>query len=164
MKRILPLLLLIISLYGCNVKEPLSLECIADSLHTKSAPAFYLEADIPIGAVLSASCDDGCCALYSHEDYEIYQEVFSAASLDNALLHVSGQAALSAICTSNFPFEQYRFRWLCAGENGTTVCNAKLIFDGEYYHCLSIHCPMQLQTQYETVFSDLLSSAAIVSV
>lgn len=165
MRKIAPLLLmLIISLCGCSVKESVPLECISDTLDAPSAPSFYIRADIPAQAVLSDSCKDGCCAVFSHEDYEIYQEIFPASSIDEALLRLTGRTELSLIQTNDFPMPEYRFRYLAAGEGGTQAFCGKLIFDGTHCYSLITRCPLEKQSEYEEVFSDILSLSTLQAV
>ena len=165
MRRIAPLLLLlIISLCGCAVKDSSPLECISDTLNSSNAPSFYIAANIPAQAVLTDSCNDGCCAIFSHEDYEIYQEIFPASNLNEALFHLTGRTDLPLIQTNDFPMEEYRLTYLAAGEGGTQAFYGKLIFDGTHCYSLIAHCPAEKQAEYEEVFSDLLALSTLQAI
>ncbi len=166
MKRIVCITVLIISLCGCTVKEDVPLECIADTICEKVSPSFYMVSDIPPEASLSASCDDGCCVVFSHSDYEIFQEVFSAESIDDAFIYLTGQSAneLTPICVNHFPLEEYRFRWIAATDGTTIACSGKLFYDGQHCYSLVVQCPLSKQSQYEELFSDFIATANLQAV
>ncbi len=168
MKKLLFLfiLLLILPLCACAVKESSVRECVTDELLVPSQPAFYLSADIPRGSFLTSSCKDGCCALFTHEDYELMQEIFTASSLDDALIYLTGQdqAELRPLAVSTFPQKEYRFAWAAAGEEGTLSCSGLLFADGEYYYSLCIFCDAGEEKHYREEFSDIFAAAELVPV
>ena len=157
---------LIITLSGCSVKQAHSFECVADSYEEIAAPSFYIDAAMPCNAFLTDSCDDGCCAVFSHEDYEIYQQIFPAQGLDDACTYLTGRdfAALRAIQTQSFPTEEYRFAYTCACEEGTLSCSGKFFYDGQFCYAVMILCPIQKEPIYHEDFSEVLSLAELKSV
>ncbi len=160
MKRfVFVLAALIITLSGCSVKQTSAFECVNDNYEQFDTPAFYIDAVIPQDAVLTHACDDGCCAVFTHEDYEIYQEIFEAESLDAACRRLTGRSVsqLRAIQTQSFPIEEYRFAFQAAGEGRTLSCCGKFFYDGQFCYAVSVHCPMQKEPEYHEVFSELLS-------
>ena len=163
--RMILCLILIISLCACGVNTP-TLECVSDVYQIPSTPAYCIEADFPAESVLTASCQDGCCAVFAHDDYEICQEIFTASSIENALFSLTGRESedLTIMNVASFPLEEYRFRWIAAGENGTQAFSGKLYFDGQYCYSLIAQCPIDKQGQYESVFSDLFSCSSIEAV
>ncbi len=167
MKRFVFILVaLIITLSGCCVKQTSAFECIADNYEEIAVPAFYIDAVMPQEAVLTHSCNDGCCAVFSHDDFEIYQEIFETESLEAACEHLTGRSLseLRAIQTKHFPVEEYRFAYQAAGEGQTLSCSGKLFYDGQFCYAISVHCPMQKEPQYHEAFSELLSLAELRSV
>ena len=160
------LLLYILSLNGCSVKEDFSAECVNDTIICISSPAFRIEADIPQEAVLTLSHQDGCCAVFSHEDYEITQEIFPAASWDEAFLHVTGRTAdsLNPILAGDFPQEEYRCSWSVAGENGTELCRCTILTDGCFYYAVSIQSNAETDKNYAQSFSSLLASVSLFAI
>ena len=167
MKRfIFVLLAMIILLSGCCVKESSTFECVADSYEEQAAPNFYIDAAMPQEAVLTDSCKDGCCAVFSHDDFEIYQEIFEASGLDEACRHLTGRTSseLSAIKTQSFPLEAYRFAYHAAGEGQTLSCSGTLFFDGEFCYAVSVLCPIEKEPMYHEAFSELLQSTELKSV
>lgn len=168
MKKLLflPILLLIITFSACSVKEARDVECVNDSLITIKEPAFYVSADIPQGTFLTASCKDGCCALFSHEDYEVMQEIFYADSLDEALVYLTGQTReeLNLLSVSSFPKEEYRFAWTAAGENGTLACSGMLFADGDCYYSLCIFCKAEMEKEHREDFSAIFAGTELMPV
>lgn len=159
-------LLLILSFFGCAVKEMPAMECVGDRIEVVCEPTFYLTAAIPQEATLTLSSDEGRRAVFSHEDYEITQEIFPADSADSALESLTGQEvdALCPIRVAAEPQEEYRFAWTAAGENGALNCSGALFFDGEYCYAVSIQCAAEKEKLYRDVFSELLSSVALQAV
>ncbi len=162
MKKILGFiffLTLILPLFGCNVKKEISRECISDTLEQEELPGMYIESDIPQGASLSMSREDGRCAVFTHADYEIIQEIFRADSWDGAFQHISGRNSedLKRFLAGNFPYEKYRCTWSVVGEGGTRLCQSVILYDGHFYYAVSVDCAAEKTNVYEEVFSDLLS-------
>ena len=167
MKKVIAFLLLplILTLSACAVKQAQALETI-ECPAVQEVPGFFLGAELPSGAVLASSADAGRSAVFVHEDYTLAQEVFAAASLDDALLRVTGRSAneLELLRVCAFPQEEYRFAWTAAGETGELACSAVLFYDGEFYYTLSVQCDAAREKEYRTVFSDLLASAELEAV
>ena len=164
MKRFLSLMLLmILTLAGCSVKEEPFRECVTDTPEPPDAPAFYMEAELPAQAILEASCDDGRCTVFSDGNYEIFEEIFPAESAEAGLLAVTGKTAeqLSPDPVSSFPRAEYRFAWPAAGEAGPLSCTGTLLFDGDYCYALTIRCPQETAYAYRDVFSDILSHVTL---
>ena len=157
---------LILSLFGCTVNKNIPTECISDTIDVIPSPAMYIASDVPQGACLTLSRDDGKYAVFSHPDYEITQEIFTATSWDDAFLHVCGRSAqdLKPILAGNFPQEKYRCTWTVAGEKGTDLCQSLIFFDGSFYYAISVQCAAQKAGTYADAFSDLLSCAELCSV
>ena len=157
---------MIITLSGCCVKESASFECVADSYEPIVVPAFYLDMAIPQEAILSDSCNDGCCAVFTHSDYEIYQEIFAAESLDGACVHLTGRTSsqLRAIRMQDFPVPEYRFAYQTAGEGMTLSCTGKLFYDGQFCYAVSIFSPLKTQSMYHEIFSEILSLTELKAV
>ena len=167
MKRFIPwFFLLILTLTGCSVKEIPSPECVTDTLDIPSAPAFYLEAELPAEARLEASCDDGRCVVFSGCGYEIYEEIFPAVSAEAGLLAVTGQAAgaLSPVPVCSFPVPEYRFAWTAAGETGLLSCVGSLRYDGDYCYALTIRCPQSAGKDYREDFMEILNHTSLIEV
>lgn len=159
-------LLLILSFCGCAVKEAPAKECVSDQIEVVSEPSFYLTAALPQEATLTLTTDAGRRSVFSHEDYEITQEVFLADSTDSALKYLTGQdtQALSPICLAEEPQAEYRFAWTAAGENGALNCTGALFFDGTYCYAVSIRCAAEKEKFYRKDFAALLSSVALQAV
>ena len=154
---------LIIPFFGCSVNKNLPAECVSDTLDITTNPAMYIESDVPQGATLSLSRDDGLYALFTHPDYEITQEIFTAESWDAAFRHVSGrdQEELRPFFMGEHPQEKYRCTWTVAGEEGTDLCQCLIIHDGSFYYSISIQCAAEAACTYADAFSDLLSGAEL---
>ena len=156
------LLLFILALSGCAVKEAAAFEYIECPV-APDQPMFYLSADIPSGAMLTASSNEGRSAVFLHEDFTVMEEIFPADSLDEALLYLTGQTAeaLQPIQVAAFPQEEYRFAWTAAGEPESTVCSGTLFYDGSFFYALTVQCDAAVGKEYRTVFSDMLESATL---
>ena len=155
--------LLVISFFGCSVNKNLPTECVSDSLGIIPTPEMYIESDVPQGATLSLSRDDGRYSLFTHPDYEITQEIFAAESWDAAFRHVSGreQEELRPFFLGQYPQEKYRCTWTAAGEEGTDLCQSLIFYDGSFYYAISIQCGAEEACTYADAFSDLLSGAEL---
>ncbi len=158
--------LFILPFSGCSVNKNLAKECISDTIEVISTPAMYIDSEVPQGAALSMSREDGRYALFTHPDYEITQEIFPASSWDAAFLHVSGRTAqeLRPFLAGNFPHEKYRCTWTTAGETGTDLCQSLIFFDGSFYYAISIQCAASRAGEYADAFSDLLSGAQLCGI
>lgn len=160
MKRlwIFALLTFIIFLSGCSVKEELPVEYVCDQLELM--PASYLTMDIPENVFLTEASDEGRFAIFTHRDYEIVQEVFSAKSQEAAIEYLSGKSPEQL-----HPLElgdgSCRFAWTAAGEQGDLACSALLMTDGSYYYSLCIQCSVEVEKEYRQEFSQILSSASL---
>ena len=169
MKRLVSIVLsalVILSLAACSVNQNLPTECISDVIEAPALPAMYIDSEIPQGATLSLSRDDGRYALFTHPDYEITQEIFSAESWDAAFLHVSGRSAqeLRPFLTDNFPCETYRCTWIVAGEQETELCQSLIFFDRDFYYAITVQCLASRAVEHAEAFSDLLSGTRLCSV
>jgi len=158
--------ILILSLCGCHVKEDVHLECVSDQWESVAAPAFYIEAEIPPEAPLVASCRGGCCVVFSHPDYEVIEEIFSAESEEAAFYHVAGASrdALNPIQIPSHPHPEYRFAWSAMGDMGELTCSTSLTYDGSHYYAVTIRCSAEAEGRYRDVFSELMSSVSLVPV
>lgn len=157
----LSLLTLIICFCGCNVKETYALECVSDSIIAQ--PACYLAMDIPENVFLTESSDMGRYAVFTHEDYEIIQEIFTAEHMDEALFYVSGRHR-DDLRPIELQDGSMRFAWTAARETGEIACSAVLFTDGQFYYSVCVRCPAELEKQYREEFSALLSNAALLHV
>lgn len=158
--------LFILAFSGCSVNKNLPRECISDTIETADVPAMYIDSDVPQGVTLSLSREDGRYALFTHPDYEITQEIFTASSWDAAFLHVSGRTAeeLRPLLVGQFPHEKYRCAWTVAGETETDLCQSLIFFDGSFYYAISIQCAASHAEEHADAFSDLLSGAQLCGI
>lgn len=168
MKKLLSVLFcfLVAGLCGCSAGQTQEVFCVSDTLECVQSPAFYLSADIPQGTFLSTACNEGRCALYTHEDYEIMQEIFYAEDLDAAFRHLTGRSRfeLAPICVSSFPQEEYRFAWAAAGEEGALSCCGMLFFDGECYYSLCAFCDEGKEKLHRSEFSAIFAGTELLPV
>ena len=155
----------ILPFFGCTVNTNLTKECVSDTIEVISVPDSYIDSDVPQGSVLSLSREDGRYALFTHPDYEITQEIFSADSIDDAFVHISGKTAgeLRPFSLESFPLKKYRYTWTTAGETGTQLCQGLLIYDGTYFYSITIQCKAEKAVIHADSFSDLLSGATLCS-
>lgn len=167
MKRttIFVLLSLILALCGCAVKEAPVLETI-ECPEIPNVPAFYLSADLPSELTLISSCEDGKSAVFAHEDYLVSEEIFEAASMEEALRYVTGRdsADVALMTVSTFPQTEYRLAWTAAGEYGDQVCSATMFSDGTFYYALTVQCDASAANAYRTVVSDILATTELALV
>ena len=167
MKRLLPILLaIIITLSACSVKAGAPLECVADTLCEVKTPSYYIAADYPADSALAVSCNNGCCALFTGTDYEIYQEIFRTDSVEDAFLHLTGRnlAELSPIRVGSFPYEEYRFACTATGESGILSCIGKLFYDGDFCYAITVSYPIDKEKDYSGAFADLIATASVKAV
>lgn len=161
--RILLCFAVIVTFSGCAVKESAAWEYVTDALPAAATPSYRLEAEVPSGAMLTGVTDSGRAAIFSHTDYEVIEEIFPAASAEDAFLHIAGQssAQLHPIKLSAEPEEEYRFSWAAVGENGMLTCSAAILLDGEYCYSVCIQCDAEKEQNYRAAFSALLSGISL---
>lgn len=152
---LLLVLFLIILLNGCDVNKNLSVECVSDEL--MQMPSSYLVMELPKNVFLTDSAEDGRWSLFSHDDYEIIQEIFPAENMDEAIQKVSGQTLTPILLYDG----SARFSWVSGQEDGMICCSAAILSDGTYFYSLCIRCPADLEKEYHGEFSQILSSAAL---
>ncbi len=159
------LVLFILSLSGCAVKTLAGKEHVTDVWEEAPACEYALCAPIPLRLPLSASSDDGLHKLYTQEagDYEIATDVFTADSLDAALLFLTGrdEQALCPISLDRFPVEQYQYAWTAGTENGTLACSGTLFYDGTHYYAVTIRCAAEQEKVYHEQFAHILANACL---
>lgn len=159
------LIAIILFLTGCAVKSLAHGEYVTDTWDESSACEYTLCAPIPLRMLLSASTDDGLHKSYVHEagDYEMSTDVFTAASLDDALLFLTGrdEEQLCPMSLNRFPLEQYQYAWTAAAEEGELACCGTLFYDGEHYYALSIRCDAAKEKQYHEEFAHILSNTCL---
>ena len=166
MKRLVSIVLsavVILSFSDCSVNQKFPTECISDVVETVPISPMYINSDVPQGATLSLSRDDGRYALFTHPDYEITQEIFSAASWDEAFFHISGRTTqeLRPFLTDSFPYEKYRCTWTVAGEEETELCQSLIFHDSNFYYAITVQCVASRAADHAEAFSDLLSGAEL---
>ena len=90
-------------------------------------------------------------------------DVFTAASLDDALLFLTGkdEEQLCPMSLNRFPLEQYQYAWTAAAEEGELACCGTLFYDGEHYYALSIRCDAAKEKQYHEEFAHILSNTCL---
>lgn len=165
-KLLVCLLLVILTFSACAVKESNAVETVNDDLSVTAEPSCYMVAEPPTGAMLAAVSEEGRCALFCHDDYEVYEEIFPAQTADEAFTHIAGRTAaqLRPIKLSSAPREEYRFAWTAAGENGLLACSAAAILDGTYCYSVCICCRAEKEAAYQDVFSALLSGLELTEI
>lgn len=168
MKKIIVLLFfLILTLAGCSVKGSTIPERVTDTLECLAKPEYLISAEIPAQMLLAASEHEGLHQVYTHEsgEYEILTDVFTAASLDDALIELTGydEAVLNPIPLDHFPLDEYRYAWTSAGETGTLACCGTLLYDGTHYYSLTIRCEADKEKLYHDEFTHILSTVGLQS-
>lgn len=160
MKRFVCIVLFvcIILISGCEVKEELSYEHISDKFPT--TPAAYLDIPLPENVFLTESSDEGRFAVFTHQNYEVIQEVFAADTPEDAIRHISGKDAtlLSVIAPKS---GEYRFAWTAATDEGELSCSALLLTDGEFFYSVLIRCPSALEKNYREEFSEIFAGTEL---
>lgn len=156
------LLVCIITLTACSVKQPSDCLCISDEYTITEAPAFSFSADIPDDAVALTETDSDCI-LYEQGDYDILQEVFASENAEDGLKRITGKSMeeLSVLCLSSFPQEEYRFSWTAAGESGDLTCCGVMLYDGSTCYSLTFQCPSSLENRYRNVFYHMMSNVRL---
>lgn len=159
-------LALIVTLCGCAVNELPAAECVSDSLTFSEAPAYMILAELPQELVLSGAANDGKYAVFDCADYTLTEEIFNAASLDDAFLRLTGREkdTLLPIRIPSFPHERYEFAWTAAEDGGEVVCCGTLLYDGQDYYAVTVRCPAEHMPRYRETFSALLSAVELVPV
>lgn len=157
-KLLIAVLFCIIVFSGCDVKEEPTFECVSDEM--PMLPACYLTMDLPANVFLTESGDHGRFAVFSHQNYEIIQEIFRADSIEQAIHYLSGRDSAD-LSIFSLDKETLRFAWTVSSDEGDTACNAILLSDGTYYYSLLIRCPASMEKNYREDFSEIFASTQL---
>lgn len=141
MKTVLCMLLMIILLFGCAVKEKEAVfETVADEILPVSAQAetqYALALTLPDGANARAELPlSGAVTVQEAAGYTLTAEAVSADSMDAALRALTGfpQARLTLVPLRLSPQQVYGLSWCAAEEDGIYLSRAALLVqDGSYY-------------------------------
>lgn len=159
------LTLFILALPGCAVKTLADAQYVTDVWQEDPACEYALYAPIPQRLALRASTSDGLHKTYAPEsdEYEISTDIFTAASVDEALQFLTGRSkdALFPICLDRFPLEQYQYAWTAAAEEGALACSGTLFFDGTHYYAVTIRCAAEAEKHYHEQFAHILSNTCL---
>lgn len=162
---VLVLMFFILSLPGCAVKTLANAEYVTDVWQEDAACEYTLCAPIPLRLPLSAATDDGMHKTYTQEagNYEISTDIFTAASLNDALLFLTGrdEEALCPISLDHLPVEQYQYAWTAAGDEAELACSGTLFFDGTHYYAVTIRCAAEQEKTYHEQFAHILANACL---
>lgn len=141
MKPMLCMLLMIILLFGCAVKEKEAVfETVADEVLPASAQEnvqFVLALTLPDGTLARAeTAESGAVLVQKAEGYTLTAETVEAESLDAALRKLTGfsQENLRLLPLRLSPQQVYGLSWCAAEEDGIYLSRAALLVqDGSYY-------------------------------
>ena len=156
---------LILALAGCAVKTRADAEYVTDVWQETPQCEYILAAPISLRMILTASTDDGLHKSYAQEagDYEMSTDIFTAASLDDALRYLTGrdEETLQPVTVERFPVDQYRYAWTAGADEGVLACSGTLFYDGTYYYALSIRCAAEKEKTYHDEFSHMIANTVL---
>ena len=156
---------LILSLAGCAVKTRANAEYVTDVWQETPECEFFLAAPISLRMLLTASTDDGLHKTYVQEtgDYEMSTDIFTAASLDDALRFLTGrdESELQPVSVERFPIDQYQYAWTAGADEGLLACSGTLFYDGTYYYALSIRCAAEKEKEYHDEFAHVIANTVL---
>ncbi len=160
MRRFL-VLLLVLLLSGCGAAQPVVYERVEDVVPVSSledAP-YEIEVQLP-GDALELSRDAGG-SVYEAENgaYTICTRVLVSDSLDAAVYTLSGFAQPQIrVDTADAGRQSCQFAWCSAGEEGSVVCRAKVLREGDYCYALCFNLKEGLGREYNECINEVFAS------
>lgn len=110
-----------------------------------------------------SGADGGKLYVQEHGEYEIYSEVLSASSRDEAIEMVSGFAPseLEILELERFGLPEYRFAWVSASDEGNYVSQASVVEDGNYFYTLIFSVREEAGDQYDDCAQAVFASFGV---
>ena len=136
MKKILLLLILMLTLCACGEKD---FETVGDVYNPDGETTMgKMEVELPQDATVFTSLSDGS-KLYFCEGYEILLETFRSGDLDGTLRAVTGYGkdALTVMETAKGGIKCVECAWTSADDEGDRVGRTVVLDDGAYHYCLT---------------------------
>ena len=138
MKKLLPIVLLVLMLMGCGAQPVF--ETVDDLQVNATEPAKELQVDLPEEAASPVMEGDGGSRLYDCGDYVLTTQVLSGGDLDATLRQITGFATgdLAHMKTKQQGMDRYDCVWTAVGETGEQVCRAVVLDDGSYHYAVAV--------------------------
>lgn len=162
MKRVLMLGLVgAMLLSGCNGP---AYETVSDVYITQPpAERLTVRLELPEEGAEAVMESSGGARLYLCDGYEITVQTLAAATLDEALRTVTGfgEDRLTVMATQDGEYDRYECVWCAAGEGGDRVGRTTILYDGNYFYCVSALADSGSAYELSPVWQQILGSVTL---
>ena len=166
MRRVLFLLAALLLLPGCEKRAELTYETVDDVFPVCAVVDAPYEISVALPGDAIAISQDATGSFYeaSNGDYSIYTKIMVSDSLDAAVYQLSGFAQPQLrVDLEDDAGMACQFAWCSAGEQGETVCRAKVIRRGDYCYALCFSLKEGYGRAYNRCINEVFSSFALRS-
>lgn len=162
MKKIWILLVCVLFLSGCSVRE--TMETISDD-HAVSGNALAAQVKLTLpeeAAVPSMEATDGS-KIYLCDGYAVIVQTLSGGDLVKTIREVSGfsKDALTVMQTVKNGKACYEFVWTTAGEGQDQTCRAVILDDGNYHYAVTVMADYAQAGELASTWQSLLNSVSL---
>lgn len=165
MKKCIFALALLFAAVLCGCSAAKTWETVSDVQPTEIVPvlsdALLLDFSVPT-EVISSSSDDGAVRVYTHADgdYTITAQTILSSGLEGVTRRLTGSAPeqIQILQTKRFRLPEYQFVWAETDSEGSLLCRADVLCDGDCYYALTFSVREALAPVYAETVQDVFSS------
>ena len=161
MKKVLTILLLVLTLCGCKEK---TWETISDQIETQpQAVPQKVSLALPRGAAQSAMAEENGDAVYFCDGYTLSVATRAGGDMNATIRWLTGLPAdeLSIIEAKQGDYKSTYCAWCSAGEGGQKIGRAKILDDGNYHYTVSVLSDGEDVAQYVDAWEELFQSVIL---
>lgn len=142
MGKILCLLVLILSLTGCDAAP--TFETLGPVIHQSNEVAAMADIELTLPESASAQTFGADSdTFYECDGYTLVVQTQQSGDLNDTLRTISGFTPdkLTVMCSSLGEIKRYEWVWSAAAEEGELICRAAVLDDGNYHYCIYTFAP-----------------------
>lgn len=164
MKKLFAVLLLMLFVTGCSVRE--TFETISDLHDVQTAGQMYqLQLSLPEEAAIPSleNAEEG--KIYLCDGYVLTVQTMDAGDVDRTLRQLTGYGRdqLTVMQTRPGEYDRYECVWSAAGEAEDQVGRCVILDDGAYHYAVTVMANFSAVGELTPVWQSILSSVCLVS-
>ena len=160
MRRILPVLMMVLLLFGCAPREYETVRDVIPAGDPADAP-FEIRVEVPAEAAIVSSTVDERVYEARNGDYTVTVRTIVTDGLDAAVYALTGSAQPQLRLMRN-GVQECRFAWCEQTGREPVVCRGLCRLDGDFCYCLCLRLRAGLGARYNEQINALFSSFALV--